>query len=160
MSPDMLQKMLDLPVPTGSTSAGDDASIEAGFQAWLKKHKIKDADAPDRNWNYRGAYLAGVDPDKHGELPDVFRLNVMDTWMDPATGLYRPWGSSSTDPPDPNVGDPAYSNPGNLLEMSLGMIPGSPIQRPLNSIPGEGIEERRARETREFMQKFKLKGAP
>jgi hypothetical protein len=99
--------------------AGSDQSIEQAFKIWALKHKIANPDAPNRPFNYRGAFLAGIAPDQHGVLPDVFRVGntvlgfdasmmksgvdpglarpsnyeQMDTYYDEKSGINRPWGS-------------------------------------------------------------------
>lgn len=127
-------------------AAGDDANIEQAFQAWAAKHGISNPDAPDRSYNYRGAFLSGVDPDRHGELPEAFRVNRMELGFDPQSGLWREQGSTIGEGPT----DPAYDNPGNLQPMELGFDPQTGIWRAIGSVPKETNEERRAREKAKY----------
>lgn len=46
------------------------AKDEAGFQAWTKKHRLKESD----DYDLRGAYKAGKQPDKRGHMDDQYKL--------------------------------------------------------------------------------------
>lgn len=45
----------------------------AEFQAWLKRNRVTDLDAPDSYYDYRGAFMAGIDRGKNGHWPDTFK---------------------------------------------------------------------------------------
>jgi len=49
------------------------AGKEQAFRAWVKRNRISDLDAPDAFYDYRGAFLAGVDRGSDGHWPDTFK---------------------------------------------------------------------------------------
>lgn len=46
---------------------------EAEFREWVRTHNIKDLDHPNSHYDYRGAFLARVEPDAQGHWPDTFK---------------------------------------------------------------------------------------
>lgn len=47
---------------------------KAEFAEWLKRNAVSDLDDPRSYYDYRGAFLAGVDRDpKDGHFPDTFK---------------------------------------------------------------------------------------
>jgi hypothetical protein len=123
--------------PLGMSSAGDDASIERGYQTWLKKNKITRSDVEGQSpYNYRAAYLAGVDPDKEGQLPEQFVTNVPDLDYYPGgpdgIGFYRPVGMAPG-----KLGDPPPFEP-HKGQMDTYYDPKAGINRPWVDKPEKG----------------------
>jgi hypothetical protein len=48
-------------------------SLAQSFAMWLRGNNITDLDAPDSHYDYRGAFLAGVNPAANGHYPDTFK---------------------------------------------------------------------------------------
>lgn len=46
---------------------------EQEFRSWLKRNNVRDLDAPRAFYDYRGAFLAGVNRGKGGHWPDTFK---------------------------------------------------------------------------------------
>lgn len=46
---------------------------EAAFQSWVKRNGVNDLDVPGSFYDYRGAYLAGVNRSDNGHFPDTFK---------------------------------------------------------------------------------------
>src|SRR2546429_225239 len=43
------------------------------FDAWVRRNRIRDLDAPNSFCDYRGAFMAGVNRGKDGHWPDTFK---------------------------------------------------------------------------------------
>lgn len=56
----------------GSFTTSLNPEQEAAYQVWLKVHGIKDADNPLAFYDYRGAFLEGVNPFL-GHWPDTYK---------------------------------------------------------------------------------------
>lgn len=43
------------------------------FEAWVKRNKITDLDAPDSYYDYRGAFMSAINRSPNGHFPDTFK---------------------------------------------------------------------------------------
>lgn len=59
---------------------------EDSYQAWLKKNKLKES--PD--YNMQDAFLAGLQPDERGHLPDTFKKTNHITYSDESVYSKQP----------------------------------------------------------------------
>lgn len=63
--------------PKGLLQPGERSDIppeqEMAFRQWLKANKVTDLDAPDSFYDYRGAFLAGLNRGKDGHWPDTYK---------------------------------------------------------------------------------------
>ena len=50
------------------------AGLQPQFLRWLVRNKVEDLDAPDSFYDYRGAFLAGINRDRKTQhWPDTFK---------------------------------------------------------------------------------------
>lgn len=55
---------------------------EVVFAKWIKQYHVKDLDAPESHYDYRGAFLAGAKPDRKGHWPDTFKQHGHESFSD------------------------------------------------------------------------------
>lgn len=112
------------PIPKAKASA---------FQAWVKKNKIADLDNPETYYDYRGAFLAGLNRGKDGHWPDTFKQHGHPTFSvesqyatpnDPTAGHWN--GDTYVPPPAPprpQMSIPAIHFLLAQLGQSMGLAP-------------------------------------
>lgn len=52
------------------------------FEAWLQRNRITDLDHPQSFYDYRGAFLAGINKGSNGHWPDTFKQHGHPTFSD------------------------------------------------------------------------------
>ena len=78
---------------------------EPEFRAWAQRNRITDLDNPESHYDYRGAFLAGVNRGENGHWPDTFKQHGHPTFSvesryatpgDPSAGS---WAGDTYTPP-------------------------------------------------------------
>lgn len=108
--------------------------MEARFQEWVKQQKIRDVDLPDSNYDYRGAWLAGMSADPKADMhwPDQFKQHGHETFSNESQYARGPYdaghweGDKYVPPPvappiDIDVTSQAYNRPVDPEEEALRM---------------------------------------
>jgi hypothetical protein len=114
------------------------ADREADFQSWVERNRITDLDHPDSHYDYRGAYLAGVDRGEAGHWPDTFKqhghptFSVESQYAQPGDTEAGHWDGEHFIPA-PRRARPAVEAPPS---------PRVPV-RPLGPTPREGMRPSR-----------------
>lgn len=111
-----LEDLLDGPTdPVGSSAFQTPipAQRQPEFDSWVQQNQISDLDHPDSHYDYRGAFMAGVQPDpSSGHWPDTFKQPghpTFSTESQYAAGRTDAgtWDGDRFVPPNQNVAPPA-----------------------------------------------------
>jgi hypothetical protein len=65
--------------------------LEPAFKSWVKANKITDLDDPDSHYDYRGAFLAGINRGSDGHWPDTFKQHGHPTFSVESKYSRGPW---------------------------------------------------------------------
>jgi hypothetical protein len=81
------------PWPTQNDTTQLNPETEARFQQWAQQNKIRDVDLPDSNYDYRGAWLAGMHADPNAGLhwPDQFKQHGHETFSNESQYAQGPY---------------------------------------------------------------------
>lgn len=69
-----------LPMPTANDTTQLTPEMEVAFRAWAENNGIRDVDMPDSNYDYRGAWLAGMQAGPDAHWPDTFKQHGHETF--------------------------------------------------------------------------------
>ena len=76
MTPSMLGELLRAATPRlvgGAYTTPIPHKRAGAFAEWLRRNNVTDLDHPLSFYDYRGAFLAGVEPGTDGHYPDTFK---------------------------------------------------------------------------------------
>lgn len=81
-------------------------SLAVLFDKWVRRNRIRDLDAPDSFYDYRGAFMAGLNRGKGGHWPDTFKqhghptFSVESQYATPNDPLAGHWEGDTYVPPE------------------------------------------------------------